>query len=192
MAKRPPAKQRDDTIAGAARAAESINGTGGTVTLSTGVVLSIHPVPPYAFQSASMQAGPPPEPPMVYIESRGREEPNPDDPAYKQQFQRHRVKQSDLVSNVLFLYGTKIQHVPDGVPKVEDDDWLDLLKATGVEVDSTNSYERYLAWLRYVVLAKSEDITNLVSATMRGSGTTEEDVQQALETFRSDEERGED
>lgn len=206
MAKRPPPPTReqsangssvanvgDTTIPTAARAVEATEDENSDFArLSSGVVLRLHKAPPYAIQTATQQAGDQPEPPLVYIETNGRNEPNPDDPDYKRALARWRLRQSELLSNVLFLLGTSIEHVPEGVPRVEDDGWIDKLRVIGIPIDSQNEHERYLAWLRYVALESPKDISYLIQSVIRGSGATEEDVQQALDSFRSDEEWGED
>lgn len=161
------------------------------ITLSNGVVLKLKSVPPFLVRQAVLKVERP-KPPRMFIEDKGREEENPNDPDYIQQLAGYQAQTIDAAINVLLAAGTEIVSVPDGVSKPEDDDWLDVLDVLAIEVRRDSPTARRLAWLRCYGIATAADITRITKAVKEGVGLTEEEVNQIAQSFRSGTVRGTD
>lgn len=158
------------------------------VVLSSGIVLRIKPVPPLALRRA-VTSVPPPAVPIVYIESKGREEPNPNDPDYLKAVQEYEQNQILRMTDVLFFLGTAIESIPDGLEGPEGDEWIAELEVLNLPVDKDNKYKRYLSWLTDYALMTERDIAKTVTKCLGVSGVTEVEVQRAVAAFRSAKER---
>lgn len=163
------------------------------LTLSNGIQLKMRSIPPLLYNTAanSIKA---PEVPKVYIKDDERFEDNPNDPDYLQAVTAYTLAQRLVMLNLMFLRGTEIVSIPDGLPRPEDDEWIENLEADAkiigfaLEIPRANSRERYLSWMRLFALANAEDLAKAEVAVMRAS-LTEEEVAEAAETFRSVQER---
>lgn len=169
----------EQTSAIADRAAPMVD----RLTLTNGVILKIIPVPPLAMREVSIQVKPPVVP-VVFIQDKGREEANPNDPDYIAAVIEHNMKQIEMLTNILLALGTKPIEIPEGVFKPEDEGWLEQLEFLGIKIDTKNRLQRYLSWLRYYALASGNDISNVVRTIMQFSGTTEEEVAAVVHSFR--------
>lgn len=168
----------------ASLARELDEGPPGTITLKNGIMLKLKPVAPLAIREAAVRVQPP-EVPIVFVEEKQREERNPADPAYLRAVDRYEADQIIRVADVLVLMGTKVEYIPEGLSRPEDDDWIDLLEAVDIQVPRDNKYRRYLAWVRYSAIEDEEDIGRVVAAVVRLSGVTEVEVDKAAQAFRS-------
>lgn len=153
------------------------------VELSNGIVLKLRPVPPFAMREAALRIKPP-KPPIVLIEEKGREEPNPNDPDYIEALDQFAQDQAEAISNILILLGTSVESVPPDMCRPEDDDWIDVFNVLGVEIDADNRHQRYLAWMRFYALETQRDIADVVSSCISRSGVTEAEVQRVVASFR--------
>lgn len=161
----------------------------GCVTLSNGIVLKIKSVPPLLIRRALMQLRKP-EPPTVFLEEKGRDEPNPNDPRYLDALDQWIEAQNTAALNVMLLCGTAVESVPDDVPAHTSDDWIEKLAALDITVNVSNQAARYLTWLQTVACESSEDLQLLGSAVGRSSGLMEGDVNRAVDSFRGGPVRG--
>lgn len=93
----------------------------GVVILSTGVRVKLHPVASNLVDDLKLAVEDPPVP-MVYIESKGREEENPNDPQYLLDLERANAKRGEAIIEAVYLFGIELV---DGLP--EDTDWLKRL-----------------------------------------------------------------
>lgn len=178
-------KTGDKEAIGAAAAAveESQTPQDSVVTLSNGVKLKLKPVPPFLVRQAAMKLERPKVPKMDI--GKGREEDNPDDPSYQEDLDLYENRATDAGVNVMIAAGTEIMSIPEGVPEVEDDSWLELLAFLEIEVDIERPLARYLTWMRYVGLATAADITLITGRLSKGIGLTEEEVEATAESFRN-------
>jgi len=155
------------------------------VTLSNGIVLKLKPVPPFLVRQAVLSHKRP-EPPVMFIKDKEREEVNPNDPAYLRAVEEYEALTSDTALNITLAAGTEVKSIPEGLFSPEDDGWTEILEYAGI---STTFWERkldrYLAWLRYYALGAATDITLVTSALAKGIGLTESEVQAAAESFRN-------
>jgi hypothetical protein len=156
------------------------------ITLSNGIVLKVKPMPPMLLNSVANSI-PEPEVPKVFLEDKGREEPNPNHPDYLRAVAERNSTISLATINLILFACTEIIEVPDDVWKLESDDWVPLAKMAKVNFDPKDKTERYLAWLRCYALQTIDDLNQAQMIPLKLSGITEEEVEEAMETFRGGE-----
>jgi hypothetical protein len=94
----------------------------GALTLSTGVRIIYVPVNPAVFTEVLSKMDPP-RPPMVFIESKGREEQNPLDPTYLAEMDNYQGERANAIMETFALFGVElVEDLP------QDDTWLKRLK----------------------------------------------------------------
>lgn len=156
------------------------------IKLSNGIVLKVKAMPPMLLNSVANSI-PEPVVPKVYIEEKDREEENPNHPAYLKALQDRQTK-IGIATNDLILYAcTELKHLPEGLMGPEDDRWLTFAKMAGLTVDPKDSLQRYVAWLKCYALATVDDMSKAMQVPIMLAGVSEEEVQDAMDTFRSGE-----
>lgn len=191
--------QELNAIDGVSRAIDRIKGVGRRLeyTLSNGIVLSAKPVPPYLVAAVNQEFQPPP-PPKVYIEEKGRDEENPNDPQYLRDCQRLSEEQNQAINDLLMGMGTEVVSVPKGYYRPEDDAWISqvefAMNVTGrrLKVERDDAIKRYLCWLRFYALENGSDIAIVSNLPLHLSGIREEEVAAVMDSFRGLSERGTD
>lgn len=162
----------------------SDNDTGnGSVRLSSGVILKVKKVSGFLMQEVIKQF-PKPKVPMWHNEDMGRDEPNPDDPTYKEQLSERDANIGLAIIDLFIVSGTQLKDIPQGIPGPADDGWTDELEAIDMEI-STKPMKRYLMWVKFVACPDENDVASIVSKVGQVSGVSEESVNSAAETFRS-------
>jgi hypothetical protein len=157
-----------------------------TFTLSTGVVLKPTRVPSMVFPEL-MSRMERPKPPRVFIEDIGREEENPADPDYQSRLEIFNAEYTKAIIDTMIILGTEVVYVPDNVAKETDTRWTLKIKALGIV--PTDEIQRYLLWVKFVAATDNKDIEAIMREVGRLSGVSEEDVSEAVETFRDNPER---
>lgn len=177
-----------DSIRDAANVVSGIEG-GGRIRfrLSIGALLEFKSVPPIAIREAALSIRPP-SVPTVFMEDKGREEENPNDPDYIRAMQKYAFEQLYRVSDVLMLLGTSIvRPLPDDVIPPESDEWMEPLEAIGIplpEKTRENKHIRYLSWLRLYAIRTEMEAGYIMGRITAMSGVTEVEVQRAAAAFR--------
>jgi len=155
------------------------------VTLESGVVLEVRRVPDLVMQRLWLKF-PRPQPPMRHIVSKtGKEwdEPNPDDPTYKEAMTKRALDFSDASLKLMLLKGVKIISLPENiVPFEKDDEWEEELEMVGLDIPKSKS-GRYVEWLRYRVVGSHAELQRIQEVANELSGVSEEDVRAAQEMF---------
>lgn len=125
-----------------------------------------------------------PKAPTVFLEEKGRTEENPNDPDYIAALDMHRFKRSTLAIEIYFALGTAVIFLPDGIQDPASIEWADEVKEfTNLEIPDSGR-RRYLSWMKYYALV-DEDQGDLLSAVIAFSGgVTNNEVEQAGESFR--------
>lgn len=155
------------------------------VTLSNGIMLRLKPVPPGVLRRV-VQAVKAPDVPVVFVESRGREEENPNDPGYLAALEECRRARLLADQKARFALGTEVIDVPDSMFGPEDDRWIEQLRAVGIEPRVDTPTTRYAEWLELYAVSRAFDVTTLVAACYATSAIFEPEVLDALNSFRSD------
>jgi hypothetical protein len=155
------------------------------------VVLRFKPVPSLAIREAAMRIEAPAVP-TVHIEDKGRDEENPNDPAYKWAVAEFEAARAMVANDVILLLGNEIESVPEDVAAIQDQSWIEDLQAVGIEFDAENRAARKLAWLKFYVLRTDADSLKALMGPMRSAGVGEVDVAKAMDSFRDREERSAD
>ena len=127
-------------------------------TLSTGVVLRARKVPIMLIQSIERKF-PMPKAPVTYIPEKEREEINWEDPGYKAELKERETAMSNAYLNVISAYGTEVVSLPESIPAVMDDSWVEDFKDFYPdEIPETDNKRRYLAWISLVAAPTQEDL----------------------------------
>ena len=153
-----------------------------TVTLSTGVVLKIKPVPKFFIFDVTARIKKP-KPPLVFIESKGRDEENPDDPDYQEALEKWVMNVANAGNEVALLRGSEVESIPEGVPGPDSKDWKNEMEVLGLPMIK-NSRARYLTWVKAIAAPLDRDINNLLGEIGRLTGVSEADVEDAVARFR--------
>ena len=123
-----------------------------------------------------------PKPPIIMIESKGRKEPNHDDPDFQDALTSWNLSMSMAVSNFILLRGTELISVPDGMMSYDSDEWKFEMELMSDLADNPRAC--YLEWLRGVACSE-DDSTKLFQIIGRKSNIAQEDVESAAAQFRS-------
>lgn len=161
------------------------------INLSNGIVLKVRPMPPMLLNSVANSI-PEPEVPKVFMEDKGREEPNPNHPDYIKAVAEYNSKVAMATMNLIFYACTSIKEIPDGLLKPEDDDWVEMATMAKISFDREDKAERYIAWLRCYALETISDLNQAQTIPLQLAGITESEVQEAVDAFRSGEGRDSD
>lgn len=155
------------------------------VTLSTGVRARILPVPSTLLDKVTVRI-PEPAIPTQYIESKGREEPNPFDPAYTAALSDTYKARARAMSEAFIMFGIELL---DGVPP--DEEWMPKLlyaQRRGLvdftEYDLTDPDEREYVYKAFVAVSNKD-----VQKVMVACGLLDEQVSAATQNFPGDKER---
>jgi len=163
---------------------EAVVKAGNLVTLSTGVVLRIVPVPVLRVQAIINRFKYPPVP-ELWDDKRERNIRNPNSPEYAEARQQIEIERTFAIIDAVLVTGTEIAHRPDNVAAMEDDEWIDILEVTHVlaegSVRKDSPASRYLAWAKYVAIGSAEDMVAVTSAAGMNMGTSEAKVAGALQ-----------
>lgn len=161
------------------------------VTLSNGVVLKIKPMPPMLLTSVQNSI-PEPAIPVVFLEDKGRDEPNPNHPEYIRAMNERAEALAMATSNLILYACTSAVSVPEGVFGPDDDGWVRLTEMAGIKFDKNDKIERYLAWLRSYAVATIDDMNKVQTLPLQLAGTMETEVEAVQDSFRSAEVPGAD
>lgn len=146
-----------------------------TITLSSGVILQGKMASPTTLLKV-MTSFPRPKVPTFLNETIGREIENPDDPDYIEQVKAWKDEQSVAVLNALILLGTDVVKVPKGMPKPDDNEWIQEYSVMGVPIQPDNKFWRYLTWITFKAAPTIEDLNKIQEVVGRLSGVTEKAV----------------
>jgi hypothetical protein len=104
-----------------------------------------------------------PEPPMFYVETKGREEPNLEDPHYKAEIERAKQERGQAAIDAYCMFGIELV---DGLP--EDDSWIKRLRYLGLEFDEDDDEMLEFYYKKYVAVAMQDyDEIQLQSVSVR-------------------------
>ena len=151
------------------------------ILLPSGVQIKILPVSATLLDEMSSRVVDP-EPPMVYIEAKDREEPNPSDPEYIKQLEENERKRNVAAFDIMAMFGIELV---GGLPS--DDSWIKKLKMMErmghIDLSSYNLDDELdieFMYKRYIVLS-----AKLLSKIGSASGLSAEEVARAEDTFQS-------
>lgn len=157
------------------------------ITFSNGVVLGFKKVNIMRIQSIANRFEYPPVP-KIKNEDKDRWEENPNDPQYIKACEKVDYQQGMAVIDAIAAFGTYPLHVPDGVSKVEDDEWIDELELFGIEVNRHSKLARYYGWVKYVAVVDQDDLMILGQQFGVTMGSSERLVKDQLRSSFQDHE----
>lgn len=130
---------------------------------------------------------PQPKIPVVMIEDKGREEENPNDPAYRTALREWSWSRGMALSNAQLAMGTRLLEHPVDKEHYSTDEWISDLEYLDVVVPKSGA-ARYVTWLKLYAL-NGEQFNQLLIDVQKFNGLiTEEAVAQAEAAFRDIEE----
>jgi hypothetical protein len=156
--------------------AQKIDGEDNEIeVLSTGYRAKIIPVSASLIDQVTAQIKDPPVP-MWANESKGIDEPNPNDPAYIEALEDAGRKRGMAAMDAIIMFGVDLL---DPIP--EGHTWIRKLQILGIapEMDENDEIEREFNFKKFVAVA-AED----VSLVAQKSGISGEDIEEAERTFQ--------
>lgn len=155
------------------------------VTLSTGVVLHVRSIAPRIILQI-IENFKLPQVPVTYDTEKERNIENPQDPAYLDEMNQVATERGLALLDACVALGTELYSVPaEGIVPLESDDWIDELSLAGINFDPTRARIRYTMWVKAVAAVTEQDLLLVSKYVMRKAGVTKEDVDSALNSFRS-------
>lgn len=182
-----------------ARAVDRITQKGrfAELKLTNGILLGLKPVPPLLIEAVNNEFKLP-EPPTVYLDEKGRDEPNPNDPEYQKELKRLEEVQNLAITDLILGVGTRAISVPEGYFMPEDDGWVasvefaNQLSGVTLKVDAEPGIRRYLQWLRFYAIESSTDLALVTGLPLRLAGIREGEIEEVVDSFQRLPERGTD
>lgn len=170
-------------------------GRNAHLTLSNGIILECKTVPPLLVSAVDQEFVPPP-PPKWFDPEKQREEDNPNDPDYLKEVQKLEDARQLALTDLTLAVGTKVFFIPEGYYPPESDEWIASVefanRITGrdLKVDKDDPTKRYLSWLRFYALETGVDVALASSLPYQLAGVSEQEVSDAIASFRRLQERG--
>lgn len=163
---------------------ESQKKSDGITVFSTGVRARITPIPAALIDDA-MNRVKYPDIPMWHNDAKDRDEPNPSDPVYLEQYAEAERQRSNAALDTMLIAGVELV---DGLP--EDDRWLrklTMMERRGLiqlegNYDMDDELDKEFLYKRYVAVGVRDFLE-----ISRQSGMNQEDIEAAQRTFRGDE-----
>lgn len=155
-----------------------------TRKLSTGYTVRFKPVSRFILMDATENIVDPPIP-VIVDEEQGREFPNPNDPEYVKTIEDNGRKRSMALAEVTLMLGVEVIE-----PMPQDEEWLSKLQwlarrgridLDGYDLD--DPMDKEYIWKRFEVFGDNDDFAALMS---QASGTDEEEIAKAMNTFQRD------
>lgn len=160
------------------------------LTLANGIVLEFRSVSPILTGAvrAELELNVP-KPPVVWLEEKGRNEENPNDPDYLAALERQQHLNDVAMSDVITYSGVEIKHVPEGLFPPEHDGWLSdpriiMARRSGLDFDAEDTIKRKVVWMRLYAIEDYVDARLWDEVQTELIGIREEEVQEALAGFR--------
>lgn len=177
-------KEKQSAMAVLATAKEGTDKVPDMIT-KKGVKIRIESVPPSLLDDVTSKITDP-LPPMIMIESKGREEPNPSDPKYLQELAEAEDARNRAIMDALVLFGVELV---DGMP--EDDGWLKKVKYLErrgsldlSEFDLKDELDKEFLFKRYMLV--DAEVMQMITTK---SGINPEEVAKIEDSFQGDEAR---
>jgi hypothetical protein len=148
----------------------------GVVTLSTGIRARLHPVSAALMSDVTARVKDP-EVPTWFNEKKGRDERNPNDPAYRDALQQAQQKRGNVAMDAMAMFGVELV---DGLP--ENNGWVTKLRLLGITFDFNDPVECEFYYKKHIALG-NEDWAKVGQL----SGISQEDIARAEQSFRGDE-----
>ncbi len=160
------------------------NGDRNKFELANGITLTLREASPMLLLALNKQAeAEKPQVPTIIREDRdGREEPNEDDPDYKAAQEKWALGVGSRAIHILAAACVTVDKVPDEIPKHDSDDWATQVTVVyGLDLED-NPTLRMVQWLYFQTTQK--DLEALAPMLLARAGPAEQEVQDALDSFR--------
>lgn len=155
------------------------------VALNCGAVLEVLGITPEAYNAVIRKFDAiEPQPPIVELKSKGREQENPNDPKYIKDHDQWKSNRTFALLLVLYALGVKVAHVPEGMPGPDSQEWMEEFSLSGLQ-QTGSPKERLIAWIQYKAISLNKTLGKvereaILLAAIRQMGVAEQDVQDAI------------
>lgn len=175
---------KDNVIAAVDKVETKKRNRKGPYTTENGIVLKYRKVSSQLIYSAWANL-PIPQVPMVWIEERGRDEPNPGDPTYNEELGKYMHDRTRVSTTIFFMHGLDVFSIPEDMISIESDDWfIDIEEWIKVPQSKLG---RKAAWLMFYAIPDDNEQGEIIADLMILNGMIlEKTVDQALSSFRGD------
>lgn len=158
------------------------------VTLSNGMDVKVYAVPPYVINTVLAKFEEPPVPkrpvnPEVDIPGANQTVDNPEDPEYIASLQKFRTDRAEAYMTARLLYGLRDERVPERWPTEEDKERWDYLQISPVIPEKGEG--RRLAWIKFGVLASSNDMEVVLTVMDSFNKVDKAEVDALIDSFRN-------
>lgn len=151
-----------------------------TITLSSGVVLKYVAVPLLRIQSIVNKFSYPPVP-ELWDEKREQVIRNPNHPSYIEARDQVDLQRTNAVLDAIIAFGMEIVSVPENLPKMEENDWIEECKEFFfVDINPSSVRGRKLAWIKFVAIINQSDFSLISKAFNLSLGVSEGRVAEAM------------
>lgn len=156
------------------------------VRLTNGILLEISAVSPETINAiVERYARIEPKPPMVFLKTKGRQEPNPNDPKFVNAHNTWAMSQARALSLVVYVFAMNIVDLA-GNPGPDDEGVLNKLRLSNT-LDSDTPEGRLVAWMRNFALSKVNEVQQnemveilTVAGRVTRGGVNESDAKEAV------------
>jgi hypothetical protein len=156
-----------------------------SITLSNGAVLRLKKFPFMRIQAVVSQFKYP-DIPEVYDEMRGKPIKNPDSPTYLAMKMEVDQDRSMAVMDAVATFGVEVEYLPEDVPALEDDSWIEELEFIHIPVQKDSRLARYQAWIKFVVIRDPVDFAKVAEEFGIQMGTAERKIADNLQNHFPD------
>lgn len=158
------------------------------IPFSSGYWANVTPVSASLISDAQRLAVTAPTPPMVWVEDKQRDEPNPNDPRYLAAIEQHETDRTMAAIDAMILFGVEmVDEHGEPLDVMQDTKWLSKLKLLAKMgilnlegFDFDDSIEVEFLFKKYVAIAPPD-----LAIVTGASGLSEADIAEAVETFRN-------
>lgn len=160
-----------------------------TLELTNGIVLRLKSIPPFLIQAVNQEFKTP-SPPKVFIEEKGREEENPNDPNYLKLLDDLASEQQLAYNNLILGTGTEVDSIPEDYFPPESDEWIEQVEFAAnlvgkkLHIEKEDRIKRYICWLKFYALETTNDSFLCNNLPLMLWGVREGEIDEVVEYFQ--------
>ena len=159
---------------------------GDEIEFESGVTIRLKQPSVNAFlaaQRVGLEQDPMPQPPMVFDEVKGREEENPNNPAFRRELGRWSARTGERVMSVVLMTGTQYVSSGEQIGGPNSEDFSEYMAVIGIPLAELGM-QRYIQWIKYIA-TNDVELNTLGLQLLRLVGVPEVEVKEAIDNFWS-------
>lgn len=150
------------------------------LTLSNGVVLRRKPLPRTRIM-ALVEKFPLPPIPEVYNKEKGKMEKWDGSEEYQKAKQKVEMNQALAMIDLIIASGLEVVSIPDSVPPIEDDEWIEELELSHISVKKDSKVVRRFSWIKFVAAKDEDNLEKIMTFATSQLAESEANVAQQLQ-----------